>query len=119
MAKSPDETTDKMFPPAENPNPERPIPLTPSIREEFLAHRLHFDAQLLAFRTDLGEALVRLAPQDSVKSALQRGVASGGRVTVYILAILAVAEMAIKARYPNLAGPLGELIGEIRKALPQ
>lgn len=119
MSKGPDETTDRMFPPPENANPQPPIPLTPSIREEFLAYRQHFDTQLAAFRTELGAALAQLSPADTVKSALQRGVASGGRITVAILAILAVAEMAIKARYPHLAGPLGELIAEIRKVLPQ
>ncbi len=119
MSKGPNETTDRMFPPPENANPERPIPLTPSIREEFIAHRLHFDAQLLAFRTELGLALTRLAPEHTVKSALSRGVASGGRIGVAILAILALAEMAIKARYPHLAGPLGEVISGIREMLPQ
>jgi hypothetical protein len=119
MAKGPDETTDRMFPPPENPNPDPPRPLTPSIREEFLAHRLHIDAQLEAWRTHLGEALARLSPEATVKGALARGAASGGKVTVGILAILAAAEMIVKVWKPQFAGPLGEITGEIRKVLPQ
>ena len=106
MAKGPDETTDRMFPPAENPNPARPVPLAPSIREEFVAHRLEIEAAIKGFDTRLGEALAQLAPAQTVGGALRRGAAAGGQLTVKLLAVLAVVEIAIKALKPEWSGLL-------------
>lgn len=104
--------TDKVFPPFPE-SRERVISIGPSIRQEFLAHRRHIDAELSSFRLELQSALERLSPDVTPASAARR-VASGARQAAkmggIVLAILGALTVALKARHPELAGPLGDLL---------
>lgn len=112
---SPTDTTDKMFPPPESgERAAAPIPLTPSVREEFLAHRLHLDRQATLTRQSVEDALERLKPADvTPRSALQtlgKGAALGGKYGGIVLAGLGVLQAVVKVFKPALAGPLDSLI---------
>lgn len=104
--------TDRVFPPFPE-SPERPIPIGPSLRQEFVNHRRHVDFALGAFAEKLDAALERMAPDITPASAARR-VASGARQAAkmggLILAILGALTVALKARHPELAGPLGDLL---------
>lgn len=112
----PDEDTDKIFPPfpeTRAPNMTGPIPIGPSIRQEFLAHRRDIEFALSAFAKQLDGALGRLAPEVTPASAARRvasGAALAGKYGGIILAVLATLQVALKAKHPELAGPLGDLL---------
>jgi hypothetical protein len=109
-----DDTTDKLFPPPEQTGViERPIPIGPSIRMEFLAHRRHIDGEIAAWRGELAAALERFAPEPSPVSAMKRvgrGAALGGKYGAAILAGLGLVQALVKAYRPDLAGPFDGLI---------
>lgn len=108
----PNETTDRMFPPPEEPNPSAPIPLGPSLRVEFLTHRKHLDREATLIRQEVAAALARMAPDVTPASAARRvaqgalWVTKGGAI---ILAALGLLQAALQAKHPELAGPLGDL----------
>ncbi len=115
MENDSDETTDKMFPPPETSGVmETPFTLAPTLRDEFLAHRLHIDKELKAWRNELGLALVRLSPQLTPSGALSKvkhGVLAGFRYGgVALLLGEAAAEIANKTGHPEIEGPLRVLI---------
>ena len=119
--------TDRIFPPfPESAVVERAIPIGPSIRQEFINHRRHVDFALMAFAEKLDAALERMAPEpakpkpkkstdpDIAPASAARRVAGGAlafsRYGGVVLAVLGVLQLALKARHPELAGPLGDLI---------
>lgn len=108
----PSETTDKMFPPPEEPDPRAPIPLGPSLRVEFLVHRKHLDSEMTKIRKEIAAALARMAPDVTPTSAARR-VAQGAlwmtKGGAFILAALGLLQAALQAKHPELAGPLGDL----------
>ena len=109
------EDTDRSFPPfPESHVTERPIPIGPSIRQEFLAHRRHIDTQLEAF----GKQLERLTPAELTPASAGRKVASGAlRGTKWgavIVGVLGLLQVALKLKRPDLAGPLDDLIALFR-----
>jgi hypothetical protein len=108
-----DDTTDKLFPPPESAVVEAPIPIGPSIRQEFVLHRRYIDKQLEEFGKKLDSALERLAPEASPSSALRkvgRGAAAGGRYGAAILAGLGLVQAVVKLWRPELAGPFDSLM---------
>jgi hypothetical protein len=108
-----DDTTDKLFPPPESAIVERPIPIGPSIRMEFLAHRRHLDSEMKAMRAELTAALERFAPEPTPASTARRigrGAAIGGRYGAAILAALALLQAVVKAWRPELSGPIDSVI---------
>ncbi len=107
-----DDTTDKHFPrelPSESGVVERPIPLAPSIRQEFVEHRLAVERELGLMRHDLGEALARLSPVPTVGGALRRGAVAATRGGAVVVAALGLAEVVIPLVRPEWAGPLKAL----------
>lgn len=111
-----DDTTDRVFPPFDEPTREQPIVLGPSIRQEFLAHRRHIDAMVEAWDQRLDAALSRLSPHPadvSPASAFRRvgrGAAVGGKYGAAILAGLGLVQALVKAYRPDLAGPFDGLV---------
>ncbi len=109
-----DDTTDKLFPPPEQTGiTERPIPIGPSIRQEFLAHRRHIDGEFETMRAELAAALERLAPEPSPASVMKRmgrGAALGGKYGAAILAALGLVQGVVKAYRPDLAGPFDAIV---------
>jgi hypothetical protein len=115
MENDSDETTDKMFPHPESSGVvEVPFPLAPTLRDEFLAHRRHIDAELKAWRTELGLALARLSPELTPGGALAKvkgGVLAGLRYTgVAVAAGEVIAEVAKATGRPEIEGPIRVLI---------
>lgn len=109
----PNETTDRMFPPPEEPDPSAPIPLGPSLRVEFLTHRKHLDREMTLVRQEVAAAFARVAPDVTPASAAQRvarGALVAGKAGGLILAVLATLQVALQAKHPELAGPLGDLL---------
>lgn len=112
----PDEDTDKIFPPfpeTRAPNMTGPIPIGPSIRQEFLAHRKDVNFALSAFAKQLDAALARLYPDVTGASTARRvanGAVQAGKLGGIVLAVLGVLQVALKAKHPELAGPLGDLL---------
>jgi hypothetical protein len=104
-----DEVTDKLFPPE-----ERPIPLRPSIREEFAAHHLAIRADLERFRVELAAALARLTPPVTTAGAIDKakaGALAGLRYGGVALALgEAGAEVAKLLGRPDIEGPVRLLI---------
>lgn len=110
MSKGPDETTDKLFPPPESGVAERPLPLAPSLRTEFLAYRLHFDKELKALHAKVDQALANL-PQAVPSTSVLGSVKNGALVTLrYGGVALAVGELAAQiakaAGHPEIEGPI-------------
>jgi hypothetical protein len=109
------EDTDRSFPPfPESHVTERPIPIGPSIRQEFLAHRRHIDKQFEAF----SKKLDALTPPELTPSSAGRRVACGAlRGTKWgaaIVGVLGLLQVALKLKRPELAGPLDDLIALFR-----
>lgn len=111
-----DDTTDKLFPPPEERHgaPVIPLPLTRSIREEFLAHRLVIEDQLKAWRAELGEGLARLSPPVTASSVVEKakagalaGLRYGG---VAVAAGELAAAVAQAAGRPEIEGPIRVLV---------
>jgi hypothetical protein len=113
-----DETTEKLFPP-----PERPIPLRPSIREEFSAHHIVIREELKTWRGELAAALARLAPPlepepqapavgpPSVVDKAKAGALAGLRYGGVALALGEVAaQLAAALGHPEIAGPVQTLL---------
>jgi hypothetical protein len=110
-----DGDTDKVFPPfGESAVVERPIPIGPSIRQEFVNHRQHIDTELASIRLEIAGALRTLAPAEvSPASALRRvgrGAALGGKYSAIILAGLGLVQGLVKMFRPDLAGPFDSLL---------
>jgi porphobilinogen deaminase len=113
-----DDTTDRLFPHQmidESAEVERPIAIGPSIRQEFINHRNHIDAELAAWRGELKTALERLsAPPDvtpaSAARKVGRGALQGTKWGAAVLAGLGLLQLGLKAKRPDLAGPLDDLI---------
>ena len=106
-----DEITDRLFPVPPERLPEAPIPLQPSIRAEFLAHRRHIDLEITMLRESFQDAL-RQPPELSPASARRRvqGAAlRAGKVIVMLTAGLGVLAEAAKLWRPELVGPLDTL----------
>lgn len=111
MAKGPDEDTDRLFPPAENPNPGAPIPLGPSIRAEFALHRLTIERQLKEYGSKLDEALARLSPElPSPKATLLAGAGKGAKITGAVLAVLGAADLVVGLVAPQYQGVTRSLL---------
>lgn len=107
-----DETTDKLFPEemrTESAVIERPIPLTRSIRSEFVHHRLKVEEEFAAFRLELTQALERLSPPPTAGGAVRRGVAVAGRGGAVVVAVLGLLELVVPMVRPDLEGPLRAL----------
>lgn len=115
-----DDTTDKMFPPPEERHgaPVVPLPLTRSIREEFLAHRLHIDGELKAWRDELGEALARLSPAPTPGGALDKAKAGALASLRYGGVALALGEAAAQIAsvtgHSEIAGPIQTILTLLR-----
>jgi hypothetical protein len=113
-----DDTTDRLFPPPESGIAARPLPLAPSIREEFLAHRLHVDGELKAWRHELGEALSRLSPAPTPGSAMAKakaGALASLRYGGVALALgEAAAQIAAVSGHAEIAGPIQTLLNLLR-----
>jgi hypothetical protein len=111
-----DETTDKMFPPPEERHgaPVIPLPLTRSIREEFLAHRLVIESELKAWRVELGAGLARLTPPvtaSGIASKAKAGALAGLRYGgVAVAAGELAAAVAQAAGRPEIEGPIRVLV---------
>jgi len=102
-----DDTTDKLFPPPEGEGTGvRPIPLSPSIRQEFLLHRLKIEEGLAEFRLELNQALERLAPYPTPAGAVRRGVVVAGKAAPVVVAALALVEVVLPLVRPEWVGPL-------------
>jgi hypothetical protein len=115
MENDSDDNTDKMFPPPESSGVvEVPFPLAPTLRDEFLAHRLHIDRELKAWRTELGLALARFSPALTPRGALAKvknGVFASFRYGgVALLLGEVAAEIANKTGHPEIEGPIRLLI---------
>lgn len=107
-----DDTTDKLFPHQMVPESqiiERPVPLAPSIRQEFAEHRLFVEDAIKAFDARLGVAMARLSPVPSVGGALRGVLPMAGRVGAIVGASLALAEVVVPLVAPELVGPLKAL----------
>lgn len=109
-----DETTEKMFPPPEGGAPVEPLPLVRDLRHEYLAHRRHIDAELSAWRLELGTALARLSPEitpASIGQKVKTGALAGLRYGGVALALGEVAAEAAKlAGSPEIEGPIRVLV---------
>lgn len=109
MSKGPTETTDRMFPPPENPNPDAPVPLGPSIRVQFQQHREGVSGTLAAYEKRLGavEAKVTPAHPQSVLGAVKGGVIKAGKVTPILLLVgEVVAQVASLLGKTDWVGPI-------------
>lgn len=107
-----DDTTDKLFPHQmvpESGDVERPIPLAPSVRQEFALHRQEIADELKAWRHELGEALARLSPVPTVGSTLRRGAVLAGKGAPVVAAVLALLEVTVPLIRPDWEGPLKAL----------
>jgi hypothetical protein len=108
-----DDITDRMFPPE-----ARPIPLRPSIREEFAAHHASIQAELAAWRLQLGEALARLSPAPTPGSAMAKakaGALASLRYGGVALALgEAAAQIAAVSGHAEIAGPIQTLLNLLR-----
>lgn len=110
----PEDTTDKMFPPAEGGvPPERPLPLQPSLRSTFIAHHAAILEQFGAFRKEmLGLVDARLKELAEPKPAnvgatLKNGALAGLRYGGVALALGEVAaQLAHALGHPELEGPI-------------
>lgn len=114
---SPDDTTDRLFPHQmvpESGTVERPIPLAPSIREEFCSHRRAVEGELRMFRKELAAALARLTPEHTAKSigqTVKRGALAGLRYgSVAVAAGELGAQLAAATGHPEVEGPLRVLM---------
>jgi hypothetical protein len=111
MPKGPDETTDMLFPPPESGATNvRPLPLTRSIREEFLQHRVYIDDKVKAIQTDIGLALARLSPSVTPATAgakVKGGVLAGLKYGGVALALgEGLAALAKATGHPDAEGPI-------------
>lgn len=108
-----EEVTEKLFPPE-----ERPIPLRPSIREEFAAHHLAIKGELAAWRAELGEALARLSPAPTPGGALDKakaGALASLRYGGVALALgEAAAQIAAVSGHAEIAGPIQTILTLLR-----
>ncbi len=104
-----DDTTDKLFPPEGEGTGIHPIPLTPSIRQEFVAHHLAIRTELALWRVELTQALERLSPAPTVGSAVRRGAMAATRGGAVVVAVLGLLEVVIPMIKPEWAGPLKAL----------
>jgi len=107
-----EEVTEKLFPPPGS-NTDIQMP-PPTIRDEFLAHRLHFDKELKAWRLELGAALTRMSPPitpASVAAKARAGALAGLRYGgVALAAGEFVAALAKATGHPEIEGPVRVLI---------
>lgn len=111
MSKGPTETTDRLFPPPENANPDAPIPLGVSVRTEFALHRVTIERQLHTFGSKLDEALERLSPSiPSPKATLLAGAGKGAKITGAVLAILGAADLIVGLVAPQYQGVTRSLL---------
>lgn len=102
-----DETTDKVFPPRER----TPVDL---LRDEYLAHRLHVDEELKAWRLELGAALARFSPEitpASIGAKVKAGALLSFRYGGVALALGEVAAEAAKlSGLTEIEGPIRVLV---------
>jgi hypothetical protein len=109
-----DEDTERVWPPPEHSSVvEKPIPIGPSIRTEFLAHRRHIDGRLNSFQLELSRALERLAPERSPSSVARKvghSALVGGKYAAVVLAALGLLQGAVQLWRPELAGPFEDLL---------
>jgi len=112
-----DDTTDKMYPPKEERSGlTAPIPLLPSIREEFLAHRKHIDDEVTKTRKAVEAALLRLGAPPEVTAAgatakLKGGALAGLRYgSLFLVLGEALAQVAGALGHQEVAGPILTLI---------
>ena len=112
-----DDTTDKLFPPPEaRSGVQAPIPLQPSIRAEFMAHRVHLDAEASAIRREVAAALHRLAAPPEVTAAgavekVKAGALAGLKFGGVALALgEATAALAGAMGHPEVEGPIRTLL---------
>ena len=113
---SADDTTDKMFPPPENPNPPEPsIPLQPSIRSAFIAHHSailqhfgDFRAEMLELvRAEMRRANSAPPPAASIGATIKNGALTGLRYGGVCLAAGELAAEVLNALgRPDIEGPL-------------
>jgi hypothetical protein len=108
---NPNDTTDKVFPPPENPNPDAPIPIGPSLRVEFVRHRQHLDREFAAIRQDVAAALARLSPAakhpETIGQRVKNGALAGMRYGAVAMAAGELGAALAKATgHPEVEGPL-------------
>jgi hypothetical protein len=111
----PNETTEKLFPPPENPNPDAPIPLGPSIRIAFKEHKADVAKTLAAYELRLEGFEARLpaavSPQ-SVLGVVKGGVLKAGKVTPILLLLgEAAAQIATALGHTTWVGPIRFITG--------
>ena len=119
MAKGPDDTTDKLFPPPETTDVFPPLPAGRSIREEFIAHREGIRKELKEFRADIVKLLAAHGatkePSPSVARAqVARGALAGLKWGSVILAGAETIVQVLKVWRPELAGPVEVLVSFLR-----
>ncbi len=116
MAEDGEIPTDRLFPTEDSAVVERPIPIGPSIRQEFVLHRRYVDKRIDEFGKQLTAALERLSPEPSPASVMKRmgrGAALGGKYGAVILAALGLVQGLVKVYRPDLAGPFDALLSVI------
>ena len=119
MAKGPDDTTDKLFPPPETTDVFPPLPAGRSIREEFIAHRRGITLELKEFRADIVKLLAAHgATKEPTAREARAQVTRGALATLkYGAALTAGAEclvQVLKVWRPELAGPVEVLVSFLR-----
>ena len=113
-----DDTTDKLFPMPETRHgaPVIPLPLTRSLREEFLVHRLELNAEREVVLTEIKNTLARIenaakperkdpSPDSVARKAQQAGLWALAKSPL-VLTALGIIQVAVKAWRPDLSGPL-------------
>lgn len=113
-----DETTEKMFPPPpESGQVARPIPIGPSLRQEFLAYRLHFDEQIAALRGDFSKVVARLPqakPTTTLGARAANGAIAGLRYGSVALLVGELGAEVAKIWRPELEGPARVILSLLR-----
>lgn len=106
---NPNDTTDKVFPPPENPNPDAPIPIGPSLRVEFMVHRKHLDREMTLIRQAVEKAM---APRvDTIVQRVKAGAIAGMRYGAVAMATGELGAALAKATgHPEVEGPLRVLL---------
>lgn len=117
MADRRDEVTEKLFPPPGS-NTDIRLP-PPTIREEFLAHRLHIDQQLESWGKRLDETLGQLeaAVSPSPSSVAKKAGGAVLKATRYGGVALLLGEAAAQAAHLSSNPQLQQLEGPIRVIL--
>lgn len=89
-----DDTTEKLFPPPENPDPDAPIPVGPSLRIVWKKHQEDIETRLTRFESLLEEKTAP-TPRSAARKVVGGAILTG-KVGVYVTGILGILAMAAR-----------------------